>query len=75
MGKLSETLQAIQYICLYEEKSLHNLKMREGLKRKKEKREGGKGNMAQNITTSRVINEHCSCCHGNYYHSDVANGI
>lgn len=31
--------------------------------------------MAQNITTSRVINEHCSCCHGNYYHSDVANGI
>lgn len=31
--------------------------------------------MAQNITTSQVINEHCSCCHGNYYHSDVANGI
>lgn len=31
--------------------------------------------MAENITTSQVINEHCSCCHGNYYHSDVANGI
>lgn len=31
--------------------------------------------MAQNITTSQVINEHCSCCHGNYYHSNVANGI
>lgn len=44
-------------------------------KKKKKVREGRKGNMAQNITTSRVINEHCSCCHGNYYHSDVANGI
>lgn len=31
--------------------------------------------MVQNITTSQVINEHCSCCHGNYYHSNVANGI
>lgn len=31
--------------------------------------------MTQNITTSQVINEHCSCCHGNYYHSNVANGI
>lgn len=31
--------------------------------------------MTQNITTSQVINEHCSCCHGNYYHSYVANGI
>lgn len=42
---------------------------------KKEKSGGRKGYMAQNITTSQVINEHCSCCHGNYYHSNVANGI
>lgn len=58
-----------KFLC--DEKSLHNLKR----KQRKGKREGGKGNMAQNITTSQVINEHCSCCHGNYYHSDVANGI
>lgn len=42
---------------------------------KKEKSEARKGYMTQNITTSQVINEHCSCCHGNYYHSNVANGI
>lgn len=44
-------------------------------RREGKKRERRKGYMAQNITTSQVINEHCSCCHGNYYHSDVANGI
>lgn len=55
-------------ICFYGERSERRFK------RKKAKR-GEKENMAQNITTSRVINEHCSCCHGNYYHSDVANGI
>lgn len=42
---------------------------------RKKKSEGRKGYMTQNITTSQVINEHCSCCHGNYYHSNVANGI
>lgn len=41
----------------------------------KKKGDRRKGYMAQNITTSQVINEHCSCCHGNYYHSNVANGI
>lgn len=43
--------------------------------KKEKKNEGRKGYMTQNITTSQVINEHCSCCHGNYYHSNVANGI
>lgn len=42
---------------------------------RKKKSEARKGYMTQNITTSQVINEHCSCCHGNYYHSNVANGI
>lgn len=42
---------------------------------KNKKSKERKGYMTQNITTSQVINEHCSCCHGNYYHSNVANGI
>ena len=46
-----------------------------GQKKRKKKIYKGKEKMAQNITTSGVINEHCSCCHGNYSHSNVANGI
>lgn len=59
-----------QYILCY----LYLTWMKEYFIRKK-KNEGRKGYMTQNITTSQVINEHCSCCHGNYYHSNVANGI
>lgn len=55
------------------EKSLNHLKKGDSVW--KGKGDGRKGYMAQNITTSQVINEHCSCCHGNYYHSNVANGI
>lgn len=51
------------------------LKREEVLEKEGKKEAGRKGYMAQNITTSQVINEHCSCCHGNYYHSNVANGI
>lgn len=67
----------IKVFCLCDENIFFLIKWRraEGLKRKESKREGEKGNMAPYITTSQVINEHCSCCHGNYYHSDVANGI
>lgn len=56
-------------------KPLRHLKKRRNRLKRGRKGDGRKGYMAQNITTSQVINEHCSCCHGNYYHSNVANGI